>query len=70
MVKGGKYLWPWPPFIREGEREDRGGSLESATDTGVEPESTASGAHRFPLSRVTDRWAAVGILKLARVRFA
>jgi hypothetical protein len=48
------------------EREGRGGSPESVMDTNVEPELAASGVGRLPLSRITDRWATVRILKLAR----
>jgi hypothetical protein len=36
----------------------------------MEPESATGGARQFSLSRVADRWAAVGILKLAQVQFA
>jgi hypothetical protein len=51
---------------REREREGRGRSPESVMDTSVESELAASCVGRLPLSRITDRWATVRILKLAR----
>jgi hypothetical protein len=66
---GGSFPQP-VVFICGGEREVRGGPLELVSDAGAERGRRANGTRQVPLPGVTDRWAAVGILMVARVRFA
>jgi hypothetical protein len=59
----GKYYHWSVALIGGGEREGLGGSLKSAADAGVEPDSVTSGACWSPLLLVADGWAAVSVFK-------
>jgi hypothetical protein len=66
----GKYFQPLPPFIGEEERERVwAGPTSQQRMPALSRTGKPRGAHRCPLFRVTDWWAAVGVFKRGVSRF-